>query len=412
MVQNQFCFHPVGQGLFYSGSLNCGEYNFVFDCGTENVKYYLEREIKFLATSIPQKSGNKKQTLDFVVISHWHIDHFKGLATLVKYFDIKNLYLPYINAPKGVIELLFAYSIFFAGGMSYADGNPLYKTMLRYYEYAMRNRELLDRNKSNAEETDRIDKENIWNVRFVQDNEPIFYDSCKLLCIEEQTIDIDSVKWAFVFVNKSYDNQTMNLFNTNINNEIEKCGYKFVADIVDKLKDPQEYKNAKTALAKAYNNTFGSGNPLNETSIVLMHYPVLQHKLLMVDTYSYFVTNRNKRYIVSSDGAIGDATLLTGDAVIDSVMQLKLVKNYGNLPRGILQVPHHGSWSNYTGGVSSNIPISLWKNFTLQLIPYGIGNKHNLPSRSTLTFIRNAGSTMLHATQNDGVIYSLRILHI
>ncbi|MDE7107114.1 MAG: hypothetical protein K2O39_02205, partial [Clostridiales bacterium] len=42
---NTFDFKPVGQGLFYTGSLMRGKYNFVFDCGTENVKSYVERQI-------------------------------------------------------------------------------------------------------------------------------------------------------------------------------------------------------------------------------------------------------------------------------------------------------------------------------------------------------------------------------
>lgn len=38
---NRFEFHPVGQGLFYTGSLMHGTYQFVFDCGTENKQNYV-----------------------------------------------------------------------------------------------------------------------------------------------------------------------------------------------------------------------------------------------------------------------------------------------------------------------------------------------------------------------------------
>lgn len=35
-VNNFFNFFPVGQGLFYCGLLNGGEYSFVYDCVTED----------------------------------------------------------------------------------------------------------------------------------------------------------------------------------------------------------------------------------------------------------------------------------------------------------------------------------------------------------------------------------------
>ena len=43
---NKFVFRPVGQGLFYTGSLNCGRFNFVYDCGTENRQKLIKKEIE------------------------------------------------------------------------------------------------------------------------------------------------------------------------------------------------------------------------------------------------------------------------------------------------------------------------------------------------------------------------------
>ena len=42
---NKFKFHPVGQGLFYTGSIAKGRYNFVYDCGTESKGSYISNAI-------------------------------------------------------------------------------------------------------------------------------------------------------------------------------------------------------------------------------------------------------------------------------------------------------------------------------------------------------------------------------
>jgi len=49
---NSFKFYPVGQGLFYSGSLFGDNYNFVYDCGTESLQKYLNTK-KYLFRLLP-----------------------------------------------------------------------------------------------------------------------------------------------------------------------------------------------------------------------------------------------------------------------------------------------------------------------------------------------------------------------
>jgi len=45
MINCSFRFHPVGQGLFYSGRI--GDFSFVYDCGTaDKGALYLDRYIE------------------------------------------------------------------------------------------------------------------------------------------------------------------------------------------------------------------------------------------------------------------------------------------------------------------------------------------------------------------------------
>ena len=48
MIDIDFEFHPVGQGLFYSGIFthrNGNQFSMVYDCGSDSTLSYLENEI-------------------------------------------------------------------------------------------------------------------------------------------------------------------------------------------------------------------------------------------------------------------------------------------------------------------------------------------------------------------------------
>ena len=92
-------FHPVGQGLFYSGSIDQtdhqrihnGYWNYVYDCGTEKCNGILEESIFWYANSI------KKQKLSLLILSHLHWDHVSGLNLLLALLKdrVDTVILPY-----------------------------------------------------------------------------------------------------------------------------------------------------------------------------------------------------------------------------------------------------------------------------------------------------------------------------
>lgn len=87
---NQFIFWNVGQGLFYTGTLFGGAYNFVYDCGAEKYcSQHLDNAITDFTSVTPM--------IDFVVISHLHYDHCSGLFTLMEKSKVKKIYLPLLN---------------------------------------------------------------------------------------------------------------------------------------------------------------------------------------------------------------------------------------------------------------------------------------------------------------------------
>jgi glyoxylase-like metal-dependent hydrolase (beta-lactamase superfamily II) len=91
-------FHPVGQGCFYTGTLegeNCPlAFNFVYDCGTDSDPKYLKDEIdRFRSTLI-------HNVIDLCIISHFDYDHIRRITRLLSGITCKRLVLPYYE-PEG-----------------------------------------------------------------------------------------------------------------------------------------------------------------------------------------------------------------------------------------------------------------------------------------------------------------------
>lgn len=87
---NKFVFHPVGQGLFYTGQLGCdyfyhrdSRYNFIFDCGSSSGDGFLCSTIDGYA------AGLNGRDIDLCVISHLHRDHYNGLKYLLRLQNIR-----------------------------------------------------------------------------------------------------------------------------------------------------------------------------------------------------------------------------------------------------------------------------------------------------------------------------------
>ena len=88
---SEFCFWPVGQGLFYTGQIN-RDFNFVYDCGADQANQAnLSRCIqKYVNTWNPRD-------LDFVIVSHPHYDHYSGIRFLAQKVPIRRLIIPFLG---------------------------------------------------------------------------------------------------------------------------------------------------------------------------------------------------------------------------------------------------------------------------------------------------------------------------
>ena len=91
-----FMFHPVGHGLFYSGIIknlsSDKQYSFVYDCGGKNLKNAI-------------KNAELPETIDLLIISHFHADHIKGVLELINSKKIKTAVLPYLYPTSKILYI-------------------------------------------------------------------------------------------------------------------------------------------------------------------------------------------------------------------------------------------------------------------------------------------------------------------
>lgn len=370
---NKFTFRPVGQGLFYTGSLENGTFNFVYDCGTENSQELINNEIESFAKEF-SNLGNKKPELDFVVISHLHKDHYSGLYNLINKFHIKKIYLPYLNFfSYDVILLHLFYDIYIKNGTK--ENSEKYS----YDKLQEENHNLFKLMKSLYRLSDNY---------AISDNE--FYESDieKVEFVRSSKINryFDSLNdfWHFEFINKP-------TYKKNIEKINDQCDKLLKNSNCNNMQEYLELqKNNIKEIAKAYHQIFGKGNAINDTSIILLHQPNYSYKDTCLCIYNK-TTLINKSIDINCSGK----TLLTGDIKFTKPISNKIVNNDDMF---VLQIPHHGSYDNWKT-ICDNIHAYIYA------ISFGYGNRYKHPSSKVIDDLMLNNDEFYCITQNQGLIY-------
>ena len=221
ILMNKFKFHPVGQGLFYTGNLANGTYNFVYDCGSSS-------KINF-----SNCSNYFNGHINFIAISHLHEDHINGLEELLKNNIVDELILPYIDTSIIDIDLFRFYLII--NGIS--PQTRVFNILLGAYYYG---REQID--------------DRIKNIRIEEEVCAPYVEFGKI--------------WEFRFFTKKINIIKLNNFKKKYDkfltdnqvNSVEEC-----------LKKGTDISNLAIAYKEIYKN-------INLTSLVMVHYPAKRGK--------------------------------------------------------------------------------------------------------------------------------------
>jgi len=404
---NSFKFYPVGQGLFYSGSLFGGNYNFVYDCGTESQQEYLNNAMELYIEELKRNAG--EAVIEFVVISHLHKDHFSGLYSLAKQARIKKLYLPYLGNTPSLISLVLANAIYNTN----AEETNSYNDELFHF---MRMLYRIDEYTNNFPQIESIIIEkNDEDVSGELENDRVFFIRRKTI-----TSPVGNEQWEFIFFNHSISLYKMKELEQKVKDELTKNK---AHDIVQLIQS----KNGISKIADIYKTVFQEEikkdrNHLNLTSIILIHFPT-NSKL----TSQYYngcekinvkenLTKENycESYFSSWLGACNYrdkaslASILTGDAMINEAIaellrqQLNIHMSHENIMCGFLQIPHHGSKHNWKELKKSHIDAFV------NVISFGLGNRHHHPHAQTINELIHDKKTVYLVNQIDDFKYCLK----
>lgn len=85
-------FLPVGQGAFYSETFACEghpTFNMIYDCGSLKNVELVNQQIR--------RNYVQGEVIDAVFLSHLDGDHINGLPYLLRYCNVKNIFLPLLT---------------------------------------------------------------------------------------------------------------------------------------------------------------------------------------------------------------------------------------------------------------------------------------------------------------------------
>jgi len=366
---NLFEFRAVGQGLFYTGILDNGNYAFVYDCGTASPQSHIQDEINGFISEVSQT--NKKQ-IDFAVISHLHHDHFSELHSLIKHVGVKKVYLPYLGRKKSNLnlkKLLIARAL--TNNATDSEGRDR-------QEIFMWSLNLYERERTNNDEPQIVFLgEEGTNVHFP--------------CPEGLS---DTPFWIFILFNKQVSGYVLEELEVKTSGVLKDIG-------VETIEKCLETPEGRQKIQQAYKDVFHR-KKFNQTSTVMLHYPITVQKSFLICEKSRSRPFHDP-YEEKQNGKKRIVTVLTGDAEFDDEMRQSLNKELEKMEfSGILHIPHHGSKTNW------EMLKELRCMFDRLVVSFGLGNKHWHPSSAVVNEILESNNKILYfSTQVHSVRYSI-----
>ncbi len=360
--------HPVGQGTFISEKFierNGKETIVVYDCGSQNGKSVIEREIC--------NSFEKGTEICAVYISHLDNDHVNGLEFLIKHCRVKKVFLPYLS-PKSLFMTMVKYKCETESGET--DLCSELVSDLIYYSH--------ERMSEQFATFKNADYSNVFpEIYFVRSNN---------ICV--QNIDTENTDiWKYLAFNNENKKTKKKFFELLISEGIPEA---FATDInsFSRLWDNLEYRNI---LKKIYKKLDGGINanslgivsyPLTNAYKEPIDHPCLKHKSCIM--YSY-----NKRQDNAGAIYVGDMDLS------DTESDFYKTRYKGN-QIGLLQLPHHGSKNSYSTRCAENIEAFI--------ACAGYANRYGHPSGFVIDDLLKKRKELHTVTEHPGSRYREHIV--
>lgn len=346
-VKATFKFHPIGQGLFYSGQI--GEFNFIYDCGASHLeKEYKDHQENVIFNYKEEFLSEKTPKVALFIISHFHYDHISGLVCgCFDDVEIDVFVIPYYSRLERLLmvmeinendENLSHYFDFlddpisflkkkFSGCKIIVISSNDEEATNNGEEDAVNGRNIAPQLYENLAVDDSLEKSSEYSK-----NEDVLYRKSK------GSIYIKEI-WEFRFYNQRVSDDLLVKLQKDLEEQI------ISVDLKKGLKD----KKYRDEIRSAYKDL--ELKP-NETSLIMFHSPLLKEKLFMKvcsNKTSQAIIERNNKEDNKEDNN-WLAHLLTGDInlnVEDSLINIDEHFKNKLCETAIFQIPHHGSDHNW-----------------------------------------------------------------
>ena len=421
-------FHPVGQGAFYSEQIYSGNnvFEMVFDCGNDRghnekkIKEYSPKLFDYFEHRIINNK-DKVWKIDLLFISHFHADHISFLITYKGQYQVKNLIIPELS-DKQIILLLI--DVLLKKNEIDIDFQAYYQLLTDTKRFFGQNCHIIKINSDKSNESNLLKTFNpIFKLQYT-DNKLIIYHP------DPQShyyfpiwlyIPYDFIKY---FCRSDYQRKISTFFTkTKLTSELlmdVKDITEILKHIEKKLKNiEKKLKNINiTPLNYLKAQYMKINKDLNKICLGVFSGPVPFH------LYSYLRNLDLKKY---NKIFKKQSCLYTGDIPFKATKEINcveevrklIIKSYASLSKlyfesedydfennfdwhiGTLQIPHHGSGSNYSD--------DFFKlKFINAVICFGLNNKYSHPNGELLLKLLEKNKIIRDVSNNYTKKYARR----
>lgn len=397
-MRSHFNLWPVGQGLFYSGSINHNEevFNFVYDCGGDS-----KRTVYKLVDSYVSKYDLRNKSLDMLVISHFDIDHVKGIPKLLNEIrKVKVIFIPYAGGIESYLRFI---------ALVYGNGVDITGKVDEIV--------LIDTSESDSKDVQNIDFEELknFNEEFEGNINDFKLPGIRISVLKNSNLVYKDL-WKFKFYNTYLDSNNDDL---KIQNEIKSLwinegfnGLEELLQNLDKYLKNDRSKRVRKAILeiyikyclKSYKNS-----EANQSSLCLYHSPIKNSYKRSNCPFmkSHFC---NCIYCCSNYSymKIGRGTMLTGDISLKDDGKGGRYEHFKNHFKNEVKevfyflIPHHGSENNWTKKI-----LKDFSTLHYFLNSAGVLNSHGHPSDRVILDIIKSGREVLYCNEYIPVNYEI-----
>lgn len=384
-------FLPVGQGAFYLEQFktNDEKINVVYDCGSTTDIEIVNKQIRY--------NFNKGEEIKIVFISHVHEDHINGLEYLLKYCKVKNIVFPYTSEKDRIllnVERLYKNNDISNDDFTYKFiNNPraaLWDLDSETNLYGIREYH--------------SDIESNWENDTVNEGVEVLNSGINLIDLLLYNKSVSKINWEYIPFNFRGSKRKKQFFDT-LDNNLKMIGLSLhtisINDFLKQWADPA----IRNAIITAYQKVKGN---LNTNSMVLFSgirdSNIFQWQLNPYDHCDRYCFHKCIKYFGCNYKKNG--CLYTGDYEARGKQKWNELKQayskYWDYI-GCVQIPHHGSYKNYSQ------EFSLFDAYFV--ISAGYQNKYGHPNGSVIKnlLLNNKYPLIVTEQHNSERIFNVEI---